>query len=106
MKDSFNISISFKTNLASLNQLEQTCRNHGMSRSEIIRAGISLMIQKLGKGVTQSNNTSNTDNLDVYSLHVDTPPNADMFGTSSPNVTATTTDDIDAPYSKSLYGWD
>jgi hypothetical protein len=104
VKDSFNISISFKTNLSQLNQLEQTCRNNGMSRSEIIRAGIILMIQKLG-ATTSPSNTSNTDNLDVYSLNPDTPPSVDMFGTSSSSVTATTSTDDLYPAGASLYGW-
>jgi len=42
--DSYNISISFKTNLAQLKMMEKARSTHFMSRSELIRSGIILMM--------------------------------------------------------------
>lgn len=103
--DSYNISISFKTNLAQLNMMQNACQSHYMSRSDLIRSGVILMMSKLSKnklGVTSSSNTSNTDILDVSSMIDEDVPSPSMFGSTSPQAVAPIIDD-DLPFAPSIY---
>lgn len=114
MKDSITNPVTFKTTLLQLDQLDQASRNHRMSRSDIIRAGITLILNKLAiRGVTDI--TTLNDVTKVIAQPVKQPsisiedtasrvdhdlPNVDMFATS-PTVV-----EDDCPVSRSHCGWD
>ena len=101
-KDSFNVSISFKTDTALLNQIESTCQKHFMSRSELIRAGIRLMIQRLAKGNTVSSNTSDTDYMPLPSM-IDQPVKQPSISIEENTATVVEVNELDRMFPPSRY---
>ncbi len=116
--NSYNISISFKSDIALLGLIDRTCQTHYISRSQLIRNGVILMINKLGN--TNTSITSDTDKMDVTSV-IESPvtqttttvddtdqPNTDRFKSSSPIMqpsSPATVDELDTMFPPSIYGW-